>query len=78
MRTSCLDLEEYGLLRFVSHREIGAEGVEEVSLEHDLCEGLIIKGRPRGVQYVCVLTLFITTPLLSLSDESNISVHCKL
>ena len=49
MRTSCLDLEEYGFLRFVSHREIGAEGVEEVSLEHDLCEGLIIKGS--RVQY---------------------------
>ena len=47
MRTSCLDLEEYGFLRFVSHREIGAEGVEEVSLELDLFEGLIIEGSPR-------------------------------
>ena len=52
MRTSCLDLEEYGFLRFVSHREFGAEGVEEVSLEHDLCEGLIIKGSP--IQYSAV------------------------
>ena len=67
MRTSCLDLEEYGFLRFVSHREIGAEGVEEVSLEHDLCEGLIIQGSP-----ICVCLDHIENQVLEAASRARL------